>query len=58
MVDTNGNGQVDAHEWRNFHDMFITKFTLADKDQDLLLSEKEFTESPIYILVPSRTWRS
>lgn len=45
MVDTNGNGQVDAHEWRNFHDMFITKFAQADKDQDLLLKEKEFTDS-------------
>lgn len=42
MVDSNGNGQVDAHEWRNFHDMFIIKFTAADKDKDIQLVEAEF----------------
>lgn len=45
MVDSNGNGQVDAHEWRNFHDMFIIKFSAADKDKDIQLVEAEFENS-------------
>ena len=27
MVDNNSNGQIDTQEWRNFHDMFIVKFS-------------------------------
>jgi hypothetical protein len=42
MVDSNGNGQVDAHEWRNFHDMFIKTFSAADVTKDLHLSPTEF----------------
>lgn len=33
MIDINGNGQVDQHEWRNFHDMFIVKFQAADTNK-------------------------
>jgi len=45
MCDSNGNGQIDVHEWRNFHDMFIIKFAAADKDGDLVLVIAEFTAS-------------
>jgi hypothetical protein len=37
MSDSNGNGQIDVHEWRIFHDMFITKFITADTDKNNLL---------------------
>lgn len=45
MIDISGNGQIDTNEWRNFHTMFITKFSAADSDKNLLLEEKEFIQS-------------
>ena len=45
MVDTSGNGSVDGNEWRNFHDMFIAKFTASDKNSDLYLNKDELINS-------------
>lgn len=44
MADSNGNGQIDAHEWRNFHDMFIVIFNQADLDKDLHVNAAEFVK--------------